>query len=95
MDLKQEEITTLHDICINKRKLVKTVKEATNERPASVIMPMLYKEIKSDALSNIVKGLNKCDYLSKVVIPLAADNKQDFLEVKKFFRKLETPHLIM
>jgi len=95
MDLKQEEITTLHDICINKRKLLKTVKEATNERPASVIMPMLYKEIKSDALSNIVKGLNKCDYLSKVVIPLAADNKQDFLEVKRFFNKLETPHLIM
>ncbi len=95
MDIKQDEITTLHDMCINKKKLINAVREATVERPASVIMPMLYKEIKGDALSNIVKGLNKCDYLSQVVIPLAADNEQQFLEVKRFFRKLETPNYIM
>ena len=56
---------------------------------------MLYKEIKSEALSNIVKGLNKCDYLTQVVIPLAADNEKEFREVKRFFRKLNTPNLIM
>lgn len=95
MDIKQDEITTLHDIHLNKRKLMKTVSDAAAERPVSVIMPMLYREIKSDALTNIVKGLNKCDYLTQVVIPLAADNEKEFREVKRFFRKLDTPKLIM
>jgi glucosyl-3-phosphoglycerate synthase len=95
MDIKQDEITTLHDICIDKNKLMKTVSDATVDRPASVIMPMLYKEIKSDALKNIVKGLNKSTYLNKVVIPLAADNEKEFQEVKRFFKKLKIPKLIM
>jgi len=95
MDIKQDEITTLHDIHFDRKKIMRTVSEAAGERPASVIMPMLYKEIKSDALTNIVKGLNKCDYLTQVVIPLAADNEKEFQEVKRFFRKLETPKLIM
>lgn len=95
MDLKQEEITTLHDIHIDNKKLKKAVSDAVEDRPVSVIMPMLYKEVNSGALPNIVKGLNKCDYLSQIIIPLAAKNEQEFLKVKRFFRKLEMPHLIM
>jgi len=95
MDIRQDEITTLHDLCTNKEKLVKTVSDAANERPVSVIMPMLYKEIKSDALKNIMKGLNKCDYLNEVVIPLAANDEKEFRHVKRFFRSLEIPHLVM
>ncbi len=95
MDIKQEEITTLHELCINKRKLMKSVTESAEDRPVSVILPMLYKEIKNDALKNIITGLNKCKYLNNVVIPLAAKNQQEFDHVKLFFKKLEIPKLIM
>ena len=95
MDIKQDEITTLHELCIDEKKLMKNVTDATQDRPVSLIMPMLYKEIKNDALKTIIKGLNKCNYLSEVVIPLAAENEKEFNHVKRFFRDLEIPQLIM
>jgi glucosyl-3-phosphoglycerate synthase len=95
MDIKQDEITTLHELCVDKNKLLKNVSDAACERPVAVIMPMLYREIKSDALKNIVKGLNKCTYLNEIVIPLAAKNQKEFIQVKRFFNDLKIPKLIM
>ncbi len=95
MDIKQDEITTLHELCIYPEKIIKTVSDAATERPVSIIMPMLYGEIKNDALENIIKGLNKCNYLNEVVIPLAAKNEKEFRQVKRFFKDLKIPKLIM
>ena len=95
MDIKQDEIATMHDLCVDNKKLIRAVNDAVIDRPVSIVMPMLYREIKNDALENIVKGLNKCTYVSEVVIPLAAKNEKEFLHVKRFFRDLKTPKLIM
>jgi len=95
MDIKQDEIATMHALCVNNKNLIKAVNDAVIDRPVSIVMPMLYREIKNDALENIVKGLNKCTYISEVVIPLAAKNEKEFLHVKRFFRNLEIPKLIM
>jgi glucosyl-3-phosphoglycerate synthase len=95
MDLKQEKIATLHEFNVNTKALFKTVSDCSVERPASVVMPMLYREINSDALENIKKGLNKCTYLKEIIIPLAAQNEKEFNHVKKFFSDLKIPHLIM
>ncbi|OYT29158.1 glucosyl-3-phosphoglycerate synthase [Thermoplasmatales archaeon ex4572_165] len=95
MDLKQERITTLHEFNVNKKILFKTVSECTAERPASLVLPMLYREITNDALGNIKKGLNKCTYLNEIVIPLSAKNEKEFTHVKNFFSDLKIPHLIM
>ena len=95
MDIKQEEITTLHELCINKKKLIKSVSEAAVERPVSIIMPMLYSEVNNDALGNISKQLNKCHYVKEIVIPLDAKNEKEFKQVKRFFSDLKIPKLIM
>lgn len=95
MDLKQEKIATLHEFNVKKKLLLKTVSDCVVERPVSVVMPMLYREINSDALVTIKKGLNKCTYLQEIVIPLAAKNQKEFNHVKRFFSDLDTPHLIM
>jgi len=95
MDIKQEEITTLHDLCINEEKIKKIVNDAAAERPVSIVMPMLYSEVKNDSLSNIAKHLNKCEYLNKLVIPLAANDEKEFRHVKRFFSDLKIPKLIM
>jgi glucosyl-3-phosphoglycerate synthase len=75
MDLKQEDITTLHDLCVDQQRLLNSICEITAERPVSIVMPMLYSEIHNNALGNILKELNKCTYLKEVVIPLAAKNR--------------------
>ena len=95
MDMKQEEITTLHDLNLDKEKLMKNISDVAVERPVSVVLPMLYSEIKSDSLGNIVKQLNKCTYLKEVIIPLAAKKEEEFIHVKRFFKKLEIPKLVM
>jgi glucosyl-3-phosphoglycerate synthase len=95
MDMKQEEIATLHDLNLDKEKLMRNISDVSNERPVSVILPMLYSEIKSDALANIVKQLNKCTYLKEVIVPLAAKKEEEFVHVKRFFKKLEIPRLVM
>ena len=77
MDIRQDEITTLHELSINNEMLIKNVSDGAVERPVSVIMPMLYREIKSEALTNILNGLNKCKYLKEVVIPLSAKNENE------------------
>ena len=95
MDMKQEEITTLHDLHLDKEKLMKNISDVAVERPVSVILPMLYSEIKSDALANIVTQLNKCRYLKEVIVPLSAKTEEEFIHVKRFFKKLEIPRLVM
>jgi len=95
MDIKQEEVTTLHDICVDKEELIKSIREVAVERPITIIMPMLYREIKNRAINNIVKGLNKCDYVEDILIPLSAENKEEFEKVKRFFSKLETKHYVI
>jgi glucosyl-3-phosphoglycerate synthase len=95
MDIKQDEITTLHDLYVDKTQLMKHVGDVATELPVSVIMPMLYKEIKSEALENILKHLNKCTYLKDVIVPLAANTEEEFNHVKQFFSKLTIPKLIV
>jgi len=95
MDIKQDEIATLHGLCVNNKKLMKTLNEAVEDRPVSIVMPMLYRELKNNALENIINGLNKCEYLSEVIIPLAAKNEKEFRQVKRFFKGLKIPHMIM
>jgi len=95
LDARQDEVTTLHDLCVDKKNLIKSVSEAVRVRPSAVIMPMLYREIKSNALSEIKNGLSKCNYLNEIIIPLAAKDEKEFNQVKRFFKDLKTPHLIM
>jgi len=95
MDIKQEEIATLHDLHIDRKKLMKNISEVAAERPVSVVMPMLYSEMKSNTLTNISKQLNNCKYLDNVIIPLAAKNEKEFVRVKRFFSKMTIPKLVM
>ena len=89
MDLKQEDITTLHAWSIDKKILLKSIRDIVPERPVSLVIPMLYQEIKTETLGIIIRGLNKCNYLNQVIISLAAENKEDFQEVKKYFSQLK------
>jgi len=51
--------------------------------------------LRNKAIKNILRELNKCDYVDKVFIPLSAENERQFEEVKKFFSQLETKHYVI
>ncbi|MEA1985656.1 MAG: glucosyl-3-phosphoglycerate synthase [Euryarchaeota archaeon] len=95
MDFHQERVTTIHDFCIDTEKLGKRLHELKDKRRASIVLPILYGEVENPALKNIVEQLNKCDYLHKVIIPLAADDNDQYKKVLDFFKQLKIPNLII
>jgi len=94
MDIKQEEVTTLHEICIDREELINKIREISEERKVSIIMPMLYSELKNEAIENILRGLNKCDF-ADIIIPLSAKSEEEFSKVKKFFSRLNNKHYVV
>jgi len=95
LDFSQELITTLHDLSLNRDELEKSLMENIIERPVSLVLPMLYKEIEKPALSNIVDCLNKAKYIKKVVIALYAKNFEKYQNVVQYFKRLNLPKIIV
>ena len=95
MDIKQEEVTTLHEINIKRENILSKVEEISQERRISIIMPMLYSELKNDAIKNIMKGLGKLRFHGDIIIPLSAKNEHEFEHVKKFFSGMKQEHYII
>ena len=95
MDIKQEEVTTLHEISIDEDYLIDNIREAAVGRPIAIIMPMLYRELKNKAIRNILKEINKCDYIDEIFIPLSAENEKEFREVKQFLSQLKQKHYVI
>ncbi|MBP1909932.1 glucosyl-3-phosphoglycerate synthase [Methanolobus bombayensis] len=95
MDFYQEKITTIHDFATDDGEVVRHLTELSRFRPTALIIPMLYKEIKSPSLANIVNELNKCEFINEVIISLAADNKDEYEDVINFFGELKLNHLVV
>jgi glucosyl-3-phosphoglycerate synthase len=95
VDFYQEKITTIHDFATDNGAMVKHLQELSTSRPAALIIPMLYKEIKSPCLANIRDELNKCEFINEVVISLAADSREEYEHVVRFFRELKLDHIVV
>ena len=95
MDFYQERVTTIHDFCIDQKKMGERLRELTLVRPSVVIIPMLYQEVENEPLPYIVDQLNECECIKQVVIALAAENTEQYRTVLRFFKRLELPHLII
>jgi len=95
MDFMQERITTIHDFRIEERSLCLALEDIAMERPMTLLIPMLFEEIFGDHIENILKHINESNFLTKVVIALAADDEQQYKQVKQFFSKLEIPYIIV
>jgi len=95
MDFYQERITTIHDFCIDHEQMAKRLSKLTVVRPTVVIIPMLYEEIGNETLPNIINELNKCTYIQKIIIALAADDITQYENVLRFFNQLNLPHMVI
>ncbi|MCS3923301.1 glucosyl-3-phosphoglycerate synthase [Methanosalsum natronophilum] len=95
MDFLQEEITTIHNFCLDTEKMEQKMVDLTVTRPVTLVLPILYKEIKNDPLYDIVLNLNRCSFIKKIIIPLAAETGEEYTEVIDFFKFLEVPHIVI
>ncbi|NPE27863.1 glucosyl-3-phosphoglycerate synthase [Methanococcoides sp. SA1] len=95
MDFYQEYITTIHDFSIDKERLVKRIDELKEDRPSSLIIPILYGEVENPPLKKIITDLNECTYISQVVVALAAENTEQYVHVVEYFKDLKLPHVIV
>ncbi|KXS43531.1 MULTISPECIES: glucosyl-3-phosphoglycerate synthase [Methanohalophilus] len=95
MDFHQEDITTIHDFCIDVNKLEEKIKQLEQKRPACLIIPILYEEVEKLPLQQIVEALNKCDCIKQIIIPMAADNPEQYRKAAQFFSQLKTDHMLI
>ncbi len=95
MDFNQERVTTIHNFCIDKKKMSRRLHDLSLVRPSVIIIPMLYEEVENEPLTHIVDQLNECECAKQIVIALAADDIHQYKTVMRFFRRLKQPHLII
>ena len=67
------------------------MKKISNEHPSGVIMPVIGNDLNSLTIKNILRSLNKCDYLQKVFIALSTTHDDDYEKTLKLASKLEIP----
>ena len=82
-------ITTLHNL--HQRSLEELegeLRKFSKKRPMALVLPSLYSELEGDALPNIVKELEKVDYLEQIVIGLDRADEAQYIAALKFFKPL-------
>jgi len=95
MDFSQGVVTTLQDLKVNKKDLLRKVKTYAKERPVSIVVPMLFEELKRKTAHMIIEKMNYCDYASDIIIALAAENEKEYIEALRSFQRLKVPHKVV
>ena len=82
-------ITTLHNLHQRSLEdLESELRKFSKKRPMALVLPSLYSELEGDALPNIVKELEKVDYLNQIVIGLDRATEAQYIAALKFFKPL-------
>jgi len=95
MDFRQEYVTTLQDLQVDKKKLIRKMEEFSSVYPVSVVVPILYSDLKRKTIKKIIDKLNECGYVTDIIIALAADNEDEYRESLRVFSKLKPSHLVV
>ena len=89
-------MATLHNFSSRKtEELEAELIEFSKFRPITLILPSLFSELKGQALPKIIEEISKVKYIQNIVIGLDRANENEFLEAKKFFKKLPQKHEIL
>lgn len=89
-------ITTLHNLTRrNTAELEAELKQFSEARPMSLILPSLFSELKGEALPAILKQIAEVDYLSEIVIGLDRASESEYREALNFFGQLPQRHRVL
>ena len=82
-------ITTLHNLHQRSLDELETeLRKFSKKRPMALVLPSLYSELEGEALPNIVKELEKVDYLNQIIIGLDRATEEQYIKALKFFKPL-------
>lgn len=85
-------VTTLHRLnCNGTERLEAELRRYSRECPIGLVLPALYSEFETPAMSGIVSQLAHVDYLSQIVVVLAKATRAEFHEARAFFDTVPTP----
>lgn len=89
-------IGTLHNLRHRSLESIEEeLAEASRERPMTLVLPCLYSELEGPAMGPIVQQLSQVRYLREIVIGLDRADREQFEYARKFFEKLNQPHVIL
>ncbi|MCC9623126.1 glycosyl transferase [Thalassospira sp. MA62] len=82
-------ITTLHRILDrNPDELAYEMNAFARQRRQTLILPCLYSELETPAMTTIVDGLKKATYIDQIVVGLDRADPQQYLHAREFFKDL-------
>lgn len=89
-------ITTLHNLCDRPLPAIEAeLREFSQRRPMTLVLPCLYSELAQPALSRIVDELKGADYLTQIVIGLDRANAEQYAHALEFFSQLPQDHVVI
>jgi len=89
-------ITNLHNLRVQDTKsLEKELLAFSKVRPMGLVLPSLYSELLSPALSKIVDELTQVKYVNQIVIGLDQATKYEYKDAINYFAKLPQDHVIL
>ncbi len=69
--------------------------DASEETPMTLVLPCLYSELEGPAMGPIVEKLSEIKYLKEIVIGLDRADRTQFDHARRFFERLNQPHVIL
>ncbi len=90
MDFQQGLITTIHEYGLAKDPVTQLNKDLL-KRPTTILIPCLFDEFSRPALKLIKSTLKELKNLNQLVIALAANNKNEVLQARKYFNEMPFP----
>ncbi|HAI31522.1 MAG TPA: glycosyl transferase, partial [Thalassospira sp.] len=82
-------ITTLHRILDrNPEELAYEMSAFARQRRQTLILPCLYSELETPAMTTIVEGLKQATYIDQIVVGLDRADAQQYLHAREFFKDL-------
>ena len=89
-------ITNLHNLRVqDTESLEKELLAFSKARPMGLVLPSLYSELLSPALSKIVDELTQVKYVNQIVIGLDQATKYEYKDAINYFAKLPQDHVIL
>ncbi len=91
MDNNQAKIAKIHDFNLDFDYMANRLHELKGKYQSGLIIPIIGKDINSSGLPKMVEEINHCDYLSKVIIALSAEDPKGYDEALKLSKTFKVP----
>jgi glucosyl-3-phosphoglycerate synthase len=91
MDSNQKKIANIHDFSLDFDVMSSCLNGLKKECPSGLIIPIKGSDIKSPGLPKMVEEINHCEYLTKVLIALSADDYKGYNEALRLSKSFKVP----